>query len=85
VKGAIGVLAVAVGIFVGFSAAQLTTHSPVCPPFQSCPSNFVGTDAVTFTAWQCAIFGAVAAAALLGVSMALARLLTKAGHGAVVD
>lgn len=74
VTSAIGVLAVAVGIVVGFCAAQLRSYSPLCPPFQSCPSHFVGTDSLTFTGWQCALFGAGAAAVLLVVSLALARL-----------
>jgi hypothetical protein len=74
VTSAIGVLAVAVGIVVGFCTAQLRSYNPLCPPFQSCPSHFVGTDSLTFTGWQCAMFGAGAAAVLLVVSLALARL-----------
>lgn len=65
---------VAVGVVVGFSAAQLRTYSPLCPPFQSCPSQFAGTDALTFTVWQCALLGAGAAAVLLVVSLVLTRL-----------
>jgi hypothetical protein len=71
---AIRVLAVAIGVVVGFWTAQLRSYSPLCPPLQSCPPQFLGTDSLTFAHWQCALFGAAAAAVLLVVSLALARL-----------
>jgi hypothetical protein len=67
------VASVPVGVGVGLWTAQLQSLQP-CPPEMRCPNPSVLLLQPTFTAWQCALFGAGAAAVLLLISLAVARL-----------
>jgi hypothetical protein len=61
---ALRVASIPIGVGVGFWTAQLWT-APSCPPGYHCPA-LVGT--LEFTRWQCALFGAGAAALLVLIS-----------------
>jgi hypothetical protein len=79
------VASVPVGVGVGLGTAQLTTVPPSqCSPAGICLLiKFFARP--TFATWQCILFGAGAAAVLLLLSLAVARLPSatplKAGLG----
>jgi hypothetical protein len=70
-----------VGVGLGFWTAQLRSYH-LCPSFESCPGVPNPPEPLTFATWQCALFGAGAAAVLLVASTALARPRPRA-QGAV--
>ena len=70
---AAGVAAVAAGCVVGLWTAQLQSLQP-CPPSTRCPNPYLLFLQPTFTAWQCALFGAGAAVVVLLLSFAVTRL-----------
>src|SRR5580700_8369848 len=61
-----------VGVAVGLWTAQLTTFQSQCTPSGLCLDRLSLSPA--FAMWQCALFGAGAAAVLLLLSLAVARL-----------
>jgi hypothetical protein len=63
---------VPVGVGVGIWTAQLESLQR-CPPYARCPTPADLVLQPTFTAWQCALFGAGAAVVLLVLSFAVAR------------
>lgn len=65
--------AVTAGAGIGLCTAQLEALKP-CPSYARCPTPYDLVLQPTFTAWQCALFGAGAAAVVLLLSLALARL-----------
>ncbi len=69
-KNIIRMAAVPVGVGVGLWTAQLRSV-PYCPPYGRCPAFIGGIAPLTFAPWQCAVFGAAAAAVLLLVSFAV--------------
>jgi hypothetical protein len=70
---AFGVAAAAAGVGVGLWTAQLHAVEQ-CPTYAGCPAPSGLVLQPTFTAWQCALFGAGAALAVLLLSFAVARL-----------
>jgi hypothetical protein len=68
-----GVAAVAAWVGVGVWTAQLQALEQ-CPSFAQCPTPYGLVLQPTFTAWQCALFGAGAAVIVLLLSFAVARL-----------
>lgn len=70
---ALRVLSVPVGTGVGLSTAQLRSL-PFCPPLSRGCGGFLGVLPLTFTPWQCALFGAGAAVVVLLLSLAVTRL-----------
>ena len=69
------VASVPVGIAVGLWTAQLTTFPSQCSAVGICLARLVAQP--TFATWQCILFGAGAAAVLLLLSVAVARLPTS--------
>jgi hypothetical protein len=69
------VASVPVGVGVGLWTAQLTTYQNPCG-YAICADRL--SLVPTFATWQCALFGAGAAAVLLLLSFAVARLPTTA-------
>ena len=68
------VASVPVGVGVGLWTAQLTAVSPsLCSPAGVC-LTILHFAKPTFATWQCILFGAGAAAVLLLLSLAVARL-----------
>lgn len=65
------VLSVPVGVGVGLWTAQLRSL-PYCPPYGRCPA-FMGREPLTFTPWQCTLFGAGAAVVMVLLSLAVTR------------
>ena len=61
---ALRVLSVPVGVGVGLWTAQVRSL-PYCPPYGRCPTYIGGVLPLTFAPWQCALFGAGAAVAML--------------------
>jgi hypothetical protein len=68
-----GVAAVVAGVGVGLWTAQLQALEQ-CPSYAGCPTPYGLALQPTFTAWQCAMFGAGAAVVVLLLSFAVARL-----------
>lgn len=68
------VASVAVGVGVGLWTAQLTTYQNPCSHGPFCVDRL--SLVPTFATWQCILFGAGAAAFLLLLSFAVARLLS---------
>ena len=69
----LGVASVPVGIGVGFWTAQLTPNEYTCPPNVACLLMNLYLRP-TLATWQSILFGAGAAAVLLLLSLAVARL-----------
>jgi hypothetical protein len=67
------VAAVVAGVGVGLWTAQLQSLEQ-CPSFAGCPAPSGLVFQSTFTAWQCALFGAGAAVVLLLLTLAASRL-----------
>lgn len=67
------VASVPVGIGVGLWTAQLTPNEYTCPPNMGCLLIMLYLKP-TLAIWQCVLFGAGAAAVLLLLSLAVARL-----------
>lgn len=67
------VAAVAAGVGVGLCTAQLQSLEQ-CPSYARCPTPYGLVLQPTFTAWQCALFGAGAAVVMLLLSLAASRL-----------
>jgi hypothetical protein len=71
---ALRVLSVPVGVGIGLWTAQLTSIPTQCPfGAKSCIPPFLTLEP-SFATWQCILFGAGAAAVLLLLSLAVARL-----------
>jgi hypothetical protein len=66
------VLSVPIGVSVGLWTAQLRSI-PYCPLYDRCPA-WMGRARLTFTPWQCALFGAGAPVVVLLLSLAVTRL-----------
>lgn len=75
---ALRVASVPAGVGVGLLTAQLAPSEYQCPPQAACLLMHVYTRP-TFAAWQCILFGVAAAAVLLLLSMAVARLPSVRG------
>jgi hypothetical protein len=74
------VISVPVGVGVGLATANVTPADNTCPPNGACLLIALHLRP-TFATWQCALFGAGAAAVVLLVSLALARPpSTRAGN-----
>ena len=67
------VACVPVGVGVGLWTAQLAPSGFNCPPKALC-LDIMLYERPTFATWQCILFGAGAAAVLLLLSLAVARL-----------
>lgn len=74
------VASVPVGVGVGLWTAQLTTYQNHCSPEGVCLDRLSALP--TFATWQCILFGAGAAAFLLLLSFAVARLPSARPHNA---
>jgi hypothetical protein len=68
------VASVPVGVGVGLGTAQVTPPQNTCPPQGACLLIALQNLQPTFPAWECALFGAGAAAVVLLLSLAVGQL-----------